>query len=562
MGNPRVATYARYSTDLQDQTSIDGQVANCKDVAASNGWDVIAHYSDAAISGSDESRPDYLRLLADSEAMKFDGIIVDETSRLTRSPGELPRLLELIEFRDQFLVDCKGFDSRQQTASLLAAVYGGIDSLEIRKIKARTHRGLRERAKAGFSAGGRAYGYSSVKVDPDDDKTKFRKIINEEQAIVVREIYGLYADGASPLSIAKTLNRRGVPSPGASWKRKGGKTADGKWRVSSIYGDTKRGTGILCNELYRGQYVWNRCEWRKEPGSNKRKPFVRPESEWMRLEMPELRIIDDALWSRVQLRIKETQKRTAAIRAKKGPKAAGGRTSKYLLSGLMTCTECGSNYIMADSHSYQCSANKNGGEHACKNGIRVKRETAESVILEDVQTEMLSDTAIAHLKKELVRLVKAKKRELSKRDNRDAVTKEITEIETQLSNLVDFIAEHGHDDSVKARLDDLGSRRDRLKAEAKVQPLDLDRLPDLIPDALKRFEEKVSQLANIPESAPATKIARLRSLLRDLVNKIPLYPQYDEGILVAGMSLNEKALVLASKDYSALSYNYGSGGRI
>ena len=146
----KVAIYARYSTDLQDKTSITGQVANCEALAVREGFDVVTRYHDAARSGNDDNRPQYQQLLADSEAGLFDAIIVDETSRLTRRPGELPRLLEILAFRNQFLVDCSGFDSRQETASLLASIYGGIDSLELRKIKRRTHRGLRERHKAGF----------------------------------------------------------------------------------------------------------------------------------------------------------------------------------------------------------------------------------------------------------------------------------------------------------------------------------------------------------------------------------------------------------------------------
>ena len=130
----KVAIYARYSTNLQDKTSIDGQVANCEALAAREGFDVVRHYQDAAQSGNDDSRRQYQQLLADSEAGLFDAIIVDETSRLTRRPGELPRLLEILAFRNQFLLDCSGFDSRQETASLLASIYGGIDSLELKRL--------------------------------------------------------------------------------------------------------------------------------------------------------------------------------------------------------------------------------------------------------------------------------------------------------------------------------------------------------------------------------------------------------------------------------------------
>jgi site-specific DNA recombinase len=215
----KVAIYARYSTDQQDETSIAGQAANCMSVALANGWTVVREYGDEAISGSDDNRPGYLQLLADSEQGKFEGIIVDETSRLTRRPGELPRLLEILAFRNQFLVDCKGFDSRHETAALLASIYGGIDSLELRKIKERTHRGLRERHKAGFSAGGKTYGYTSVPIESKDPDSKKRLIILDDQSDVVREIFERYASGESPRAICEDLNARGVPSPGSTWKR-------------------------------------------------------------------------------------------------------------------------------------------------------------------------------------------------------------------------------------------------------------------------------------------------------------------------------------------------------
>ncbi len=90
----KVAIYARYSTDLQDKTSIDGQVANCEALAARESLQVVARYQDEGISGNDDNRPGYQQLLADLEAGKFVGIVCDETSRITRNPSELHRLLE------------------------------------------------------------------------------------------------------------------------------------------------------------------------------------------------------------------------------------------------------------------------------------------------------------------------------------------------------------------------------------------------------------------------------------------------------------------------------------
>ncbi len=56
-------------------------------------------------------------------------------------------------------------------------------------------------------------------------------------------------------------------------------------------------------ELYAGRIVWNRSRFVKQPGTNKRLRRDRPESEWPVTEQPELRIIDAALWDRVQARL-------------------------------------------------------------------------------------------------------------------------------------------------------------------------------------------------------------------------------------------------------------------
>jgi site-specific DNA recombinase len=67
---------------------------------------------------------------------------------------------------------------------------------------------------AGAPTGGKAYGYIAAR-DSGTGKVE----IDEEPAAVVRRIFELYANGASPRTIAMTLNDEGVPSPGSQWKR-------------------------------------------------------------------------------------------------------------------------------------------------------------------------------------------------------------------------------------------------------------------------------------------------------------------------------------------------------
>ncbi|MFC3061053.1 recombinase family protein [Sinirhodobacter populi] len=85
-----------------------------------------------------------------------------------------------------------------------------------------------------------------------------REILPEEAAVVQR-IFHAYLDGESPNKIADMLNREGVSGPHG-----------GKWDKSTIHGNPKRGTGILNNELYIGQMVWNRQKFVKDPQTGKR----------------------------------------------------------------------------------------------------------------------------------------------------------------------------------------------------------------------------------------------------------------------------------------------------
>ena len=78
--------------------------------------------------------------------------------------------------------------------------------------------------------------------------------------------------------------------------------------MSALLGSAKMYTGILRREMYIGQLIWNRRKSKKVPGTSKRVYEIRHESEWEIQEHPELRIIDDTLWGRVQVRLKETRK--------------------------------------------------------------------------------------------------------------------------------------------------------------------------------------------------------------------------------------------------------------
>ena len=167
-------------------------------------------------------------------------------------------------------------------------VSGGVDAV--------TRRGLVARVKAGASGGGRCYGY-------DLGANTGELLINTHQAGVIRSIFERYAAGVSPRAIAHSLNGAGEPGP-----------RGGTWTPSTINGDRRAQDGILHQELYAGVRVFNRRRFRKHPDTGRRSSVLNPPDDWIREPVPELRIIDEELWTPVQ------QRKAGPVRSAAGPR--------------------------------------------------------------------------------------------------------------------------------------------------------------------------------------------------------------------------------------------------
>ena len=128
-----------------------------------------------------------------------------------------------------------------------------------------------------------------------------RSRINQIEAAIVRRIFEEFAKGRSPRAIAGALNKEAISSPA-------GKT----WGPSTIYGNWRRGTGILNNELYIGRLVWNRQQFIKDPHTGRRQARLNLEAKWIVENVPHLRIVDDQLWNLVKERQRASRSRSVS----------------------------------------------------------------------------------------------------------------------------------------------------------------------------------------------------------------------------------------------------------
>ena len=386
------AIYGRISTEKQNPLSPDDQIRKCREYAQARGLQVLdAHiYRDEGLSGTGVDRPGLARLLdaALSPARPFDAILVDDTSRLSRSTQDALSIFARLNFAGvQLVAVSQGIDSTEDQAEVLVTVHGMVDSLYVRELAKKTHRGLESKMLRGLHAGGRCFGYSNEKTEAG-----VRLVVNEAEAQTVRRIFELSGNGHSLRNIARTLNGQGVAAP----RPRRGRQAGGGWCPTAI-------REMLRNERYVGRIVWNKHRFVKVPGTNRRIAKVRPEQEWRITEAPELRIVSDKAWEAVRKRQEWLARTFADTRTKADGRGKGllarDAGSKYLLSGLLRCAECGSRLTIISGRGgasrYGCPRNFHRG--TCSNKIRERHDRIEQRVLAELQEKVLQPTAVDYV---------------------------------------------------------------------------------------------------------------------------------------------------------------------
>ena len=208
----RVALYARYSSDKQREASIEDQVRLCAERAAREGWKVIQHYTDHAISGASLMRPGIQALMQDAQGRKFDLVLTESLDRISRDQEDIAGVYKRLRFAGvQILTLSEG-----PVSELHIGFKGTMGALYLKDLADKTRRGLRGRIEAGKSGGGNSYGYDVVtKFTAAGEPERGDRRINEREAAIVRDIFTAYAAGKSPKAIAHALNRQKVPAPRA-----------------------------------------------------------------------------------------------------------------------------------------------------------------------------------------------------------------------------------------------------------------------------------------------------------------------------------------------------------
>lgn len=527
-----VALYARFSSDNQREQSITDQYRVCEDyVARQSDWTIVHRYKDEAISGTQDAtgREGYARMLADAQARRFNVLVVHDLSRLSRDSVETEQARRrLVHWGVRLIAIGDGIDTQHEGHELMSGFKGLMNQQFLKDLARHVRRGMVGQVLKGYHGGGRTYGYRLVpeyhptEKDPYGQPARIgsRLEIDPEQAKWVLWVFEQYADGVSPVKIVEELNHQGVPPPGVNFRRKSRLAPT--WCASALYGNVKFGLGLLNCHTYKGELVWGKSKWPKDPDTKKKRRFLCDESEWIKTPAPHLRIINDDLWERVRQRQLEVNQASAAIRQALHVNARTGRRPKYLLSGLLACGVCKHKFVVLSPTEYGCSGWKYRGLSVCRNTIKVERALAESLLLAAIQQDLFTEEGYAVVRQEVARLLAERRRnrqpDLAKSKAR------LAQVDKEIANLMDAIKQGLLTATTKAELLKLEQEQQRLSETISRGRDKADRVADFVPDLLGRFKSALADLANVTQHS----VDKARGLLKELMGEsIYLYPTTD-----------------------------------
>ena len=473
------AIYARYSSDNQRETSIEDQLRAGAARCEREGWPAPRCYTDAATSAGTPTllRDGGARLMADIRAGLIDILIIEALDRCWRDIVDQERTVREIERHGVRIIGMQdGYDGQREGREVHRGIMGVLNEEQLRIIGKKTHRGLAGQVARGLRAGGLPYGYLSAAADGGH-----RLAPHPEHAPVVLEIYQRFAAGESPRAIAHALNFRRVPSPRGS-----------TWALSAITGHAGQQSGILRNPIYRGDYVWNKSRWVKNPDTG--------------------------------------------IRARlRGPRARGkGRPARSPWSGLLRCGHCGGPLIVADARCYGCGRHKDRGATVCP-GLRIPRPLLESRLLDIAREHLTSPAAVATLRAEIARLTREHNATHGQRATH--AHRRLADLEKQIPRLVDAIASAGWSPALIERLNQAETERAALIAEKTTAP-DAP-TAEIVPRLMERYQAALDRLPDMIARTPDT----ARDALRELLGEITVIkdqagdvwaelPEYGGGMLL------------------------------
>ena len=369
----RVTFYARVSTDSNEQlNSLNNQVTYYENFIKQNSaWEYVPGYIDEGLSGiSTKKRENFHRMVDDARAGKFDLIVTKEISRFARNTlDSIQYTRDLLSAGVAVFFQNDGVNTLDEDSELRLSIMSSIAQDELRKLSSRVKFGHQQAIKDGVVLGNsRIFGYI---------KDKGRLIIDEQEAVMVRKLFELYATGSYSMKQIENI----------FWED-GYRNNHGK-KISHT-----TMSSMISNPKYKGYYVGNKVK--VIDMFTKKQKFLPPE-EWVMFkdETGEIvpAIVSEELWEQANVVLR---KRSEDVKNRQGK-----CNHQNLLTAKLYCMCCGAPYYRKDGKDRQgnltskwiCSGKIKNGAASCES-VAIYEEEIRPLLLDVFQDTKVEAEAL------------------------------------------------------------------------------------------------------------------------------------------------------------------------
>lgn len=446
----RVAAYCRVSTQMEEQLNSYEVQKNyyTEKINSEPKWKLVGIFADKGITGTSAlKRDEFQKMIRMCKRKQIDMIITKSISRFSRNTVDCLNYVRMLRQLDvDVFFEEQGIHSKDAGAEFYITIYGSIAQSESENISANVRWGIQQRAKEGkvHFAYSRFLGY---KEGPDG-----KPMIDEEQADTVKFIFNEYLLGSSLADIAKSLTAKGIKTPS-------GKSG---WNGSTV-------RTILSNEKYKGDALLNKtyisdCISKKVKKNNGERPMYYVENNHPA-------IIDKDTFNRVQ---EELARRTSKRKVKQvGTKTEQGKySSKYALTELLICGECGTPYRRCTWTAsgekkivWRCINRLDYGKKYCHHSPTIEESVLQNAIVTAIMNNAQQSSDVLSILKEHIRIgIQADEVE----DNSLELLIEIAKLDEKYNELFNKMTADTEDiESIENQLIEIISKKHLLQAQVE-----------------------------------------------------------------------------------------------
>ncbi len=446
----RVAAYCRVSTQMEEQLNSYEVQKNyyTEKINSEPKWKLVGIFADKGITGTSAlKRDEFQKMIRMCKRKQIDMIITKSISRFSRNTVDCLNYVRMLRQLDvDVFFEEQGIHSKDAGAEFYIAIYGSIAQSESENISANVRWGIQQRAKEGkvHFAYSRFLGY---KEGPDG-----KPMIDEEQADTVKFIFNEYLLGSSLADIAKSLTAKGIKTPS-------GKSG---WNGSTV-------RTILSNEKYKGDALLNKtyisdCISKKVKKNNGERPMYYVENNHPA-------IIDKDTFNRVQ---EELARRTSKRKVKQvGTKTEQGKySSKYALTELLICGECGTPYRRCTWTAsgekkivWRCINRLDYGKKYCHHSPTIEESVLQNAIVTAIMNNAQQSADVLSILKEHIRIgIQANEVE----DNSLELLIEIAKLDEKYNELFNKMTADTEDiESIENQLIEIINKKHSLQAQVE-----------------------------------------------------------------------------------------------